>query len=69
MIHEAQQCGVAVITADHGGMGEYVQDGVNGLTFTHRDVDSLRLSMQSALDNPDYLTQLGREDTCIQKTA
>ena len=28
---------VPVITANHGGMGEYVQDGVNGLTFTHRD--------------------------------
>ena len=27
VIHEAQQCGVPVITADHGGMGEYVQDG------------------------------------------
>ena len=59
VIHEAQQCGVAVITADHGGMGEYVQDSVNGLTFTHRDVESLQLSMQRALDNPDHVIQLG----------
>jgi glycosyltransferase involved in cell wall biosynthesis len=60
VIHEAQQCGVPVITADHGGMGEYVQDGVNGLTFTHRDTESLQSSMQRAIENPDHLAQLGR---------
>ena len=27
VIHEAQQCRVPVITAEHGGMGEYVQNG------------------------------------------
>lgn len=60
VIHEAQQCGVPVITADHGGMGEYVQDGVNGLTFTHRDSESLQSSMQRAIENPDHVAQLGR---------
>jgi glycosyltransferase involved in cell wall biosynthesis len=59
VIHEAQQCGVPVITAEHGGMGEYVHDGVNGLTFTHRDAEDLRSSMQRALLNPDHLAHLG----------
>ena len=61
VIHEAQQCGVPVITAEHGGMGEYVQNGVNGLTFTHRDAEDLRSSMQNALDNPEHLAQLGHK--------
>ena len=38
--------------------GEYVQNGVNGLTFTHRDAEDLRSSMQNALDNPEHLAQL-----------
>ena len=59
VIHEAQQCGVPVITADHGGMGEYVRDGVNGLTFTHRDSTSLHESMQEAMDDPSRLAELG----------
>ena len=60
VIHEAQQCGVPVITADHGGMGEYVQDGVNGLTFAHRDSESLRSAMQTALNDPEQFSELGR---------
>jgi hypothetical protein len=37
VIHEAQQARVPVITADAGGMAEYVRHEVNGLLFTHRD--------------------------------
>jgi len=59
VIHEAQQCGIPVITADHGGMGEYVEDGVNGYTFIHRDSASLQMVMQKAIDNPDQLADLG----------
>ena len=60
VIHEAQQCGIPIITANHGGMGEYVEDGVNGLTFTHRDFRSLQKSMQKAINNPDGLFELGK---------
>jgi len=59
VIHEAQQCGVPVITANHGGMGEYVRDGVNGLTFTHRDSVSLQESMREAMNDPVRLASLG----------
>lgn len=41
VIHEAQQLSVPVITADYGGMAEYVRDGINGLLFKHRDTNSL----------------------------
>jgi glycosyltransferase involved in cell wall biosynthesis len=59
VIHESQQCSIPVITANHGGMGEYVVDGVNGLTFEHRNGESLRKTMQHALDNPNSLMTLG----------
>jgi len=55
VIHEAFQCKIPVITSDCGGMGELVKDCVNGLTFTHRDVDSLAVAMQKALKNPSHL--------------
>ena len=60
VIHEAQQCGVPVITAEHGGMGEYVKNGENGLTFKHRDTDSLRAAMRAAMTDADALARMGR---------
>jgi len=59
VIHEAQQARVPVITANAGGMGEFVQDGVNGLTFSHRDPSSLAEAMQRALDDPKKMAELG----------
>jgi glycosyltransferase involved in cell wall biosynthesis/MoaA/NifB/PqqE/SkfB family radical SAM enzyme len=59
VIHEAQQVRVPVITSSAGGMGEFVKDGVNGLTFTHRDPNSLASSMIKALNNPENLATLG----------
>ena len=59
VIHEAQQCGVPIITANHGGMGEYVKDGINGLTHHHRDAEDLRKKMQAAIDNPESFSDLG----------
>ena len=50
---------VPVITANHGGMGEYVKDGINGLTHQHRDATDLRLKMEAAIKNPDDLSALG----------
>jgi glycosyltransferase involved in cell wall biosynthesis len=59
VIHEAQQARVPVITANAGGMGEYVIDGVNGLTYEHRNVDDLAKKMQMLLDDPALAKQLG----------
>ncbi len=60
VIHEAQQVGVPVITAAHGGMGEYVKDFENGLTYKHRDVDDLTRAMKHALENRKELVELGK---------
>ncbi|MBW7469847.1 glycosyltransferase [Marinobacter sp. F4218] len=60
VIHEAQQARVPVITADAGGMGEYVQHEVNGLLYEHRDVSSLSQQMQRLVDAPELAHQLGQ---------
>jgi glycosyltransferase involved in cell wall biosynthesis/MoaA/NifB/PqqE/SkfB family radical SAM enzyme len=59
VIHEAQQVRVPVVTADAGGMAEYVAHEVNGLLFTHRSVPSLAKQMQRFVDSPAYAIQLG----------
>ena len=60
VIHEALQAGVPVITADYGGMAEYVHHERNGLLFTHRDPASLARQMQRLVDAPAWAGQLGR---------
>jgi glycosyltransferase involved in cell wall biosynthesis/MoaA/NifB/PqqE/SkfB family radical SAM enzyme len=59
VIHEAQQARVPVITADSGGMAEYVRHRVNGLLFRHRDRRSLAEQMQSLVDDPALGERLG----------
>ncbi|MBM4366484.1 MAG: glycosyltransferase, partial [Deltaproteobacteria bacterium] len=59
VIHEAQGAGVPVITADAGGMAEYVHHEVNGLLFRHRDPDDLARQMQRLADDPALARCLG----------
>ena len=59
VIHEAQECRIPVITADCGGMSEYVHDKVNGLLFRHRDATSLATVMQWTIDHPDEVMSIG----------
>lgn len=59
VIHEAQSCKVPVITADFGGMKEYVQHNVNGLLFEHRNTNSLAQQLKFAVDNPEQMKKLG----------
>ena len=59
VIHEALQAGVPVITADYGGMAEYVRHEENGLLFAHRDTGSLARQMQRLADDPRLAGRLG----------
>lgn len=68
VIHEAQQVGVPVITANVGGMKEYVQHHVNGLLYTHRDVRSLAQQMQNFVDNPALAIELGKRRYLYSET-
>jgi glycosyltransferase involved in cell wall biosynthesis/MoaA/NifB/PqqE/SkfB family radical SAM enzyme len=59
VIHEAQQARVPVVTADVGGMAEYVRHMHNGLLFRHRDPSSLADQMQQLVDDPIMASRLG----------
>jgi len=59
VIHEAQQARVPVVTANVGGMAEYVHHEVNGLLFEHRSIDSLAEQMQRFVDDPAFAVRLG----------
>lgn len=59
VIHEALQVQLPVITANVGGMAEYVHHDVNGLLFQHRNYLSLAEQMQKLVLNPTYAKELG----------
>ncbi len=60
VIHEAQAVRVPVVTADVGGMAEYVAHEQNGLLFRHRDAESLAAEMQRMVDDPSMAFHLGQ---------
>jgi glycosyltransferase involved in cell wall biosynthesis/MoaA/NifB/PqqE/SkfB family radical SAM enzyme len=68
VIHEAQQVGVPVITANAGGMAEYVQHEVNGLLFEHRSRASLAKEMQRLVDSPPLARALGERRYLLSET-
>ncbi len=59
VIHEAQQARVPVVTANVGGMAEYVHHEVNGLLFEHRSVEALAEQMQRLVVDPGLAARLG----------
>ncbi len=67
VIHEAQQVGVPVITANSGGMAEYVHHEVNGLLFEHRKNSSLKEQMNRFLENPSWARKLGNQRYLFSK--
>ncbi|WP_437310931.1 glycosyltransferase [Sorangium sp. So ce388] len=60
VIHEALEARVPVITANAGGMAEYVHHEVNGLLFEHRDPASMARQMQRLSDDPALARRLGQ---------
>ena len=60
VIQEALQAKVPVITSEKGGMGELIQDGINGWTFKHRSIEDLAEKLQFVLDNPHRAAQVAQ---------
>ena len=52
VIHEALEAKVPIITADYGGMKEYVHHEVNGLLFKHRNPADLAVQMERLAKDP-----------------
>ena len=59
VIHEAQQARVPVVTANTGGMSEYVKHDVNGVLFEHRSIDEMAQQMQRMVNSPKWAKKLG----------
>ncbi len=59
VIHEAQGAGVPVITANAGGMAEYVRHEENGLLFEHRDTADLARQLLRLSEDPSLARRLG----------
>lgn len=59
VIHEAQQVRLPVITANVGGMAEYVRHDVNGVLFEHHSPAALTAQMQRFVDDPRLAARLG----------
>lgn len=59
VIHESLQAQVPVITADAGGMEEYIKHEKNGFLFQHRNVKNLAATMQIVLDDPLRAAKIG----------
>ncbi|UQA58852.1 glycosyltransferase [Polyangium aurulentum] len=59
VIHEALEARVPVVTANAGGMAEYVHHEVNGLLFEHRSPGALAAQMQRLVDDPALARRLG----------
>jgi glycosyltransferase involved in cell wall biosynthesis len=60
VIHEALQARVPVVTADYGGMSEYVGHEQNGLLYEFRNPISLAQQMQRLVDDGDLVVRLSR---------
>lgn len=60
VIHEALEAEVPVITANYGGMKEYIHHEINGLLFEHRSYKSLAAQMKRFVENPDFAKQLAK---------
>ena len=68
VIHEAQQARVPVVTANVGGMAEYVRHEVNGLLFEHRSIASLARQMQRFVGDPALAARLGARGYLFSET-
>lgn len=60
VLAEAMAMELPVISTNISGIPEVVQDGVNGLLVSSKNVDELVLSMEAVLSNPGFGERLGK---------
>ena len=60
VLREAQAAGLPVLTTDHAGNPEAIEDGVSGFLVPERDVDALAERLAYLIDNPHTWPEMGR---------
>ncbi|HKO42646.1 MAG TPA: glycosyltransferase family 4 protein [Pyrinomonadaceae bacterium] len=63
IILEAMSAGLAIVTTENSGCGDFVEDGVNGWKVPIRDVNQLANRLQQCIDGPDLVKEMGRSST------
>ncbi len=66
VIREAFLAQKPVITANFGGMREWVDDGKNGLLFRPRDVQELRRAILRFVEEPDLVSRLSQNFPAVR---
>ena len=69
VIREAFLARTPVITADFGGMREWVRDGVDGLLFHARDITDLRRQISRCIMEPTLVPQLSQAFPAVRSIA
>lgn len=59
VLKEAMAIGLPVITTEHSGIPELVQDGVSGFLVPERDVDSLAEKLGYLIEHPELWPEMG----------
>lgn len=59
-ITEAMACGCAVVSADNGGVRDFVEDGVSGLIAPARNSEALAEKIRYLLDDPNLLKTMAK---------
>lgn len=69
VLAEAASCGVPLCASNAGGIPEVVEDGGNGLIFEKGNPKDIAAKLNTMLDDPDALTQMGRRsrELAVQK--
>lgn len=57
---EAAACGVPAVGSDAGGIGEWIEDGVNGRLVPQADPAALAHALADLLGQPERLREMGR---------
>lgn len=65
---EAQSAGLAVIGSDAGGVPEIVYEGLTGLLTRERDVQAFARAVDTMMDDPQSLAEMGRQAAWHAKT-
>lgn len=61
VIHEALEAKVPIITANFGGMKEYIQHDINGLLFEHRSPSKLAFQMRRLIEEPELTNRIAKK--------
>jgi colanic acid/amylovoran biosynthesis glycosyltransferase len=60
VLMEAMASGLPVVTTQHSGISELVEDGVSGFLVPEYDIDALAEKLQYLIDNPRVWPDMGR---------